>query len=66
MNVSSIQGSQDDNVMFDVFMQQAVSNLEKTVLRLIREKGIKLPVEMHQVISKDGELIAEADLFYES
>lgn len=65
LNVSSIQGSQDDNVMFDVFMQQAASNLEKTVLRLIKEQGIKLPVEMHRVISKDGELIAEADLYFE-
>jgi very-short-patch-repair endonuclease len=46
-------------------MQQAVSNLEKTVLRLIKEQGLKLPVEMHKIISKDGEPIAEADLYYE-
>lgn len=63
--VSSIQGSQDDNVMFDIYMQQAVSSLEKTVLRLLKEQGIKLPVEMHNVVSKDGEPIAEADLYYE-
>lgn len=62
---SSIQGSQDDNVMFDIYMQQAVSSLEKTVLRLIKEQGIKLPIEMHKVVSKDGEPIAEADLYYE-
>lgn len=63
--VSSIQGSQDDNVMFDIYMHQAVSSLEKTVLRLLKEQGIKLPVEMHKIISKDGEPIAEADLYYE-
>ena len=63
--VTSIQGSQDDNVMFDIYMKQAVSNLEETVLRLLKEKGIKLPVEMHKNVSKDGEPIAEADLFYE-
>jgi len=63
--VSSIQGSQDDNVMFDIYMQQAVSTLEKAVLRLLKEQGLKLPVEMHKVVSKDGEPIAEADLYYE-
>ena len=64
-STSSIQGSQDDNVMFDIYIQQAASSLEKTVLRLLKEQGIKLPVEMHKVVSKDGEPIAEADLFYE-
>jgi hypothetical protein len=64
-STSTIQGSQDDHVMFDIYMQQAVSNLEKTVLRLIKEQGLKLPVEMHKIISKDGEPIAEADLYYE-
>lgn len=62
---SSINGSQDDNVMFDLYMQQAVSSLEKNVLRLIKHQGLKLPIEMHKIISKDGEPIAEADLFYE-
>ena len=64
-NSTSIQGSQDENVMFDIYMNQAVSSLEKTVLRLIKEQGMKLPVEMHKVVSKDGEPIAEADLYYE-
>ncbi|MEI6137957.1 MAG: DEAD/DEAH box helicase [Mariniphaga sp.] len=63
--VSSIQGSQDDNVMFDLYMQQAVSSLEKAVLRLLKEQGIKLPIEMHRIISKDGDPIAEADLYYD-
>jgi hypothetical protein len=46
-------------------MQQAVSSLEKTVLRSIKEQAVKLPVEMHKVVSKDGEPIAEADLYYD-
>jgi hypothetical protein len=62
---TAIQGSQDDNVMFDIYMNQAVSGLEKSVLRIIKEQGLKLPVEMHRIISKDGEPIAEADLYYE-
>ena len=64
-STTAIQGSQDDNVMFDIYMHQAVSSLEKTILRLTKEHGIKLPVEMHKVVSKDGEPIAEADLYYE-
>jgi hypothetical protein len=63
--VSSIEGSQDDNVLFDVYLQQAVSSLEKTVLRLLKTQAVKLPLEMHKVVSKDGEPIAEADLYYE-
>jgi len=62
---SSIQSSQDDHVLFDMYLQQSASSLEKSVLRLLNEKGVKLPIEMHKVISKDGELIAEADLYYE-
>jgi superfamily II DNA/RNA helicase len=63
--ISSIHGSQDDNVLFDIYIKQAVSSLETKVLRLIKEQGIKLPASMHKVISKDGEPIAEADLYYE-
>lgn len=64
-SVSTIKGSQDDNVLFDSYMNQAVSGLEKTVLRLVKEQMQKLPAEMHKIISKDGEPIAEADFYYE-
>lgn len=37
---TAIQGSQDDNVMFDIYMNQAVSGLEKSVLRIIKERGL--------------------------
>jgi len=63
--ISDIQGSQDYNVMFDDFLSKAKSSLEKEVLKLIRQEGIKPPKEMHRIITKDGEPIAEADLFYE-
>jgi ribosomal protein S27E len=62
---SSIKGSQDDNILFDDYMRQAVSSLEKSVICLLKEQGIKLPVELHKIVSKDGEPIAEADLYYE-
>ncbi|NJO91530.1 MAG: DUF1998 domain-containing protein [Chloroflexia bacterium] len=64
--ISDIETTEDDNVLFDSFMQQAASTLEKSVFRLIKERGIKLPVELHKVISKDGEPIAEADLYYDN
>ncbi len=64
-SISVIHGSQDDNVMFDIFSQQAVSSLENTILRMLKDQRIRLPLEMHKVISKDGEMIAEADLYYE-
>ena len=51
--------------MFDVYMKQVVSSLEKTVWCLLNEQGIKLPVAMHKIVSKDGEPIAEADLYYQ-
>jgi hypothetical protein len=51
--------------MFDEFMHQAASDLEKLVLSLLKEQKIKLPVELHKIVLKDGEPVAEADLFYD-
>jgi ATP-dependent helicase YprA (DUF1998 family) len=64
-STSSIQISQDENVMFDSYMQKAVSSLEKSVLQLIKGSSLKLPNEMHKIVVKDGEPIAESDLYYE-
>jgi superfamily II DNA/RNA helicase len=64
-STSSIQISQDENVMFDSYMQKAVSSLEKSVLQLIKGSSLKLPTEMHKIVVKDGEPIAESDLYYE-
>jgi superfamily II DNA/RNA helicase len=63
--VSSIKGSRDENVLFDLHMQAAVSTLEKKVLQILKGQGIRLPTEMHKIVSKDGMPIAEADLYYE-
>ena len=64
-STSSIISSQDDNVMFDIYMQKAASSLEKSIIRIVKDRGIKMPSEMHKIISKDGEPISEADLYYE-
>ena len=65
LSTTSIQVSQDENVLFESYMKQSVSSLEKAVLRLIKERGFKLPVEMHKIVVKDGEPITESDLYYE-
>jgi ribosomal protein S27E len=64
-NLTTIKSSQNDHVMFDEFMHQADSDLEKLVLSLLKEQKIKLPVELHKIVLKDGEPVAEADLFYD-
>ena len=61
----AITGSQDDNVLFDIYMKEAASDLERTVIRMLKDQGIRLPVSIHKIISKDGEPIAEADLYYD-
>jgi len=61
----SIKGSQDDNVLFDIYMKEAASELERKVIKMLKEEGTKLPAAIHKIISKDGEPIAEADLYYE-
>jgi superfamily II DNA/RNA helicase len=61
----TITGSQDDNVLFDIYIKEAASELEVKVIKQLKAQGIKLPAMMHKLISKDGEPIAEADLYYE-
>ena len=62
---SSINGSQDDNVMFEIFMKEVASNFEAKILSKLKEHKIKLPNQLHKVITKDGEPIAEADFYYD-
>ncbi len=62
---AAITGSQDDNVLFDLYMKEAASDLERTVIRMLKDHGIRLPASIHKIISKDGEPIAEADLYYD-
>lgn len=63
--LESLEGAVDQNVLFDEYMNRAASTLEKTVLRLLNDQGVRMPNELHKIISKDGEPIAEADLYYE-
>jgi superfamily II DNA/RNA helicase len=64
-NASSVNGSQDDNVMFEIFIKEAASSFEASMLSKLKEKKIKLPSQLHKNIVKDGEPIAEADFYYE-
>lgn len=54
----------DDNVQFNTFMQHELSALEKKVLVVMKEMKIRMPEELHKIIFKDDDPIAEADLFY--
>jgi superfamily II DNA/RNA helicase len=64
-NASSINGSQDDNVMFEIFIKQAASTFEASMLSKLKEKKVKLPSQLHKIVVKDGEPITEADFYYE-
>jgi len=64
-STTTIKDSQDDNVLFDIYMKEAASDLERTVIRMLKDQGIRLPASIHKIISKDGEPIAEADLYYD-
>lgn len=64
--ITNIEGAIDENLLFDRYMTDGqTTSLEKTVLKLIKERGIRLPDEIHKIISKDNEPIAEADLYYD-
>jgi superfamily II DNA or RNA helicase len=60
-----LEGSADDNVLLDQYLSVAKSDLEKTVLKRIKQEKLKMPSETQKIITKDGVPIAEADLFYD-
>jgi len=55
---------QDYDFVYDEFIRQCKSSLEKEVLSILKELKIQPPESIHEVISHEGILIAEADLFY--
>lgn len=61
----TLEGSKDDNILLDQFLTQAKSELERNVLKRLKQEKFKLPNETQKIISKDGEAVAEADLYYE-
>ena len=59
------KNSQDDNMIYQTFLQQCASELEKEFLRKVKEKKLPMPSEIHKVISSGGVPIVEADFYYE-
>ena len=57
--------SQDDTLIYQTFLQQCDSELEKGFLHKLKEKKLPMPNEIHKVISHGGIPIAEADFYYE-
>ncbi len=64
-NLETLQSSKDDNVQYDAYLKMNLSTLEKEVLKKLKERKARIPSEIHKVISKDGEQIAEADFYYD-
>jgi len=54
----------DNDSLYDKYIQLCKSSLEKEVLLILKALKIKPPDSIHEVISHEGILIAEADLFY--
>ncbi len=54
----------DDNVQFDVFMQQNLSSLEREILVKLKAMKVRMPEQVHKIIFKDDEPIAEADFYF--
>lgn len=63
--IETMHSSIDDNVQFDAYLKMNLTTLETEVLKRLKEQKARIPSEIHKVISKDGEPIAEADFYYE-
>jgi hypothetical protein len=59
----------DDNLLFEEYEEKlsrdAASSLELFVLRELKNRGLPMPSQLHKIISRDGDLIAEADFYYD-
>jgi hypothetical protein len=67
LNMLSLTENKRDsgqNGKFQKLTEQCSTNLERKVLDTIYAKGLRLPDEIHKIISKDGSPIAEIDFFY--
>lgn len=64
-SIETMHSSIDDNVQFDAYLKMNLTTLETEVLKRLKEQKARIPSEIHKVISKDGEPIAEADFYYE-
>jgi len=59
-----VKSATDQNVQYDAYMKSDLTSLEKNVLQRLNEQHAKIPAEVHKIISKDGEPVAEADFYY--
>jgi hypothetical protein len=63
--INALHSSFDQNVKYDEYLKTDLTSLEREVLIKLKEQNARIPSGIHKVISKDGELIAEADFYYE-
>jgi superfamily II DNA/RNA helicase len=63
--LETLHSSIDDNVQYDAYLKMNLTTLEMEVLKRLKEQKVRIPSDIHKVISKDGEPIAEADFYYD-
>ncbi len=63
--LETLNSSIDDNVQYDAYLKMNLTTLETEVLKRLKEQKVRIPSDIHKVISKDGEPIAEADFYYD-
>lgn len=67
--IDSVSKATDDNLLYEDYCEQLSADpkysLELFVLQEFKKRSVPMPVELHKVISREGELIAEADFYYE-
>jgi hypothetical protein len=63
--INALHSSFDQNVKYDEYLKTDLTSLEREVRIRLKEQNARIPSGIHKVISKDGELIAEADFYYE-
>jgi len=63
--IDDLHSSADQNVKYDEYLKMELTSLEREVLIRLKEQNARIPSEIHKVISKDCEPIAEADFYYE-
>lgn len=65
LSTEEIVSAADDNIQFDTYMQGNLTSLEKTILVRLKEMKLRMPDEIHKIVFKDDEPVAEADFYYD-
>lgn len=69
-SIDSIENTVDDNLLYDQYVTilsaEQKFSFELAVLKELKKMNIAMPAELHKIISRNDEMIAEADFYYET